>query len=293
MEVVHEGLVLELTAEAAGIAQTIPGLDTYKGSVLPEGAPEGDDGGAEFDRDLGIACFVEQFGTAHLTLVDLHAVVAPGVVGELDDAALGFDGHLGHLVGAVDIALQTVEGLGVVETDAAVLALAGLHVGDVEGGVAADLEVDLALVGVEHVPDDADGVAVEDVADAEGEVVGIDLTCLLARFEGEGDLAVALGDQFEVGVAGKAVAGKVVLLAVDTVGVVVDAADDGKEDGGVARPVFGIGLPQVLLTVGVFDTLELGSLFGYDDGDLFVLQFYHSDVVFWVSACKDSKKVKK
>ena len=230
MEMVHEGLVFELALETTGIAQTVPRFDAYEGSLLLVGTPESDDRGAEVDCYYGIACFVEQLGTVYLALVDLHTVVAPRVVAELDDAVFGLYGDLDHLVRAVDIALQSVERLLVVEADTAILTFAHLHVGDVEGGMTTDLEVDLAGVGIVDMPDDTDLIVVEDVADGEGEVVGIDLLRGLGGFEGEGDLTLALGNQFEVGVAGETMTGKVVRLAIDGVGVVVDTAHDGEED---------------------------------------------------------------
>ena len=90
----------------------------------------------------------------------------------------------------------------------------------------ANLEMDLAGVGVEDMPDDADLVAVEGIAHAEGEVVRIDFLRLLGRFEGEGDLTLILGDELEVGVAGETVTWEVILAAIDDVGVVVHTADN-------------------------------------------------------------------
>ena len=142
------------------------------------------------------------------------------------------------------------------------------------------LEVDLAVVGVQHVPDHAHLVLIQHVADAECEVVGIHLLRLLVRFQREGHLAVALGNQLEVGVAGESVTRQVVFLAVHAIGVVVHAAHDGEEDGRVARPELRISLPQVFLAVCVFDTLELSSLFGDRHRELFVFKFYHSCNVF-------------
>ena len=206
----------------------------------------------------------------HLTLVDLHAVVAPSVVAELDDALLGLYGHFNHLVRTVDIAFQAVERLGIVEADTAVLALSGFHVGDVEGGMAANLEMDLAGVGVVHMPDDADLIAVEGIAHTEGEVVRIDFPGLFGRLEGEGHLTVAFANQLEVGIAGKTMTGQVVLLTFGLIGVVVDAAHDGEEDGGTAWPECGIALPEIFFTVCILDALELSSFLRYGDGDLFV-----------------------
>ena len=105
------------------------------------------------------------------------------------------------------------------------------HAWNVESWVPANLEVNLAGIGVVDVPDDANLILVERVADGEGEVVGIDLLGLLRRFEGEGHLAGTLGNELEFGVAGKTVTWQMILLAINTVGLVVDGADDREEDG--------------------------------------------------------------
>ena len=59
-------------------------------------------------------------------------------------------------------------------------------------------------------------------------------------------------------------------MAVDGIGVVLHAAHDGEQDGRVARPVLWVGLPEVLTSFAVYDTLELGSLFCDLDSQLFV-----------------------
>ena len=53
----------------------------------------------------------------NLTLVDLHTVIAPRVVAELDNTFLGLDRYFCHLVRAIDIALQTIEGIAIIQTD--------------------------------------------------------------------------------------------------------------------------------------------------------------------------------
>lgn len=272
---VHEGLVFEFSLETSWIAKTIPWLDADKGCILLEGTPEGNDGGAEVDGDLGLACLVEQLGTMYLTLVDLYAVVAPCVVAELDDAILSLYRNLNHFVRAVDIALQSIEGLLIVEADAAVLVLACFHIGDVEGGVTTNLEVYFLSIGIVDMPDNPDLIVIERIADREGEVVGIDFLGLCARFEGEGYLAWTLEDELEVCVACETMARQMIFLAINRIGVVIHATHDGEEDGGVAWPEFGIGLPQIFLTIGIFDALELGSFLRNDDGELFVFKFYH------------------
>ena len=96
--------------------------------------------------------------------------------------------------------------------------------------MSANLEVDLLRVRIMHMPDHADPVLVKHIADAEGEVVGIHLLRLFARFEGEGRLTFALGDELECGVAGETMTWQVIRLAIHTIGLVVHAAHDGEED---------------------------------------------------------------
>ena len=211
-----------------------------------------------------------------LALVYLDGVVAPGVVRELDDAVLSlYERHLVHRVRAVGVAVEGIHWLLVVETNDTALLFPSFHVWNVESWVPANLEVNLAGIGVVDVPDDANLILVERVADGEGEVVGIDLLGLLRRFEGEGHLAGTLGDELELSVAGKTVARKVILLTIYTIGFVVDGTDDGEEDGGVATPILRVCLPQIFLTIGILDALEFGSFLRNDDGELFIFEFYH------------------
>ncbi len=211
-----------------------------------------------------------------LTLMDLDGVVTPGVVREFDDTVLGlYEGDLVHRVRTVGIAVESIHRLLVVESDDAALLFTGFHAWYVEGWVPTNLEMDFAGVGVVDVPDDANLILVECVADGEGEVVGIDLLGFLRRFEGESHLAGALGDELELGIAGKSVARQVIILPIHAIGLVVDGTDDGEEDGGVTTPILRVCLPQIFLTTGILDALEFCSFLRYDDGELFVLQFYH------------------
>jgi hypothetical protein len=67
-----------------------------------------------------------------------------------------------------------------------------------------------------------------------------------------------------------------ILFTVNTVSLVVYAADDREEDRRAAWPEFRICLPKVFLTIAVLDALEFGTLLRYSDGDVFVFKFYHS-----------------
>ena len=128
-----------------------------------------------------------------LTLVDLDRVVAPGVVRELHHTVFSlYEGHFVHLVRAIEITVQGVHWLLVVKTDTAILVLASLHARYVEGRMTTNLEVYLSLVRIVNMPDDTYLIIVKYVADAECEVVRVDLLGLFVLFEGEGHLAIAL-----------------------------------------------------------------------------------------------------
>lgn len=164
----------------------------------------------------------------------------------------------------MSIAIETL-GIGVVEAQIAVQRVTVFHSGHVECGMATDREQQFAAVGVLHVPDHVDGVAVEPVGHAQIEVEGIDLECLFALGEGKGDAVVGFGYESEVALAGKSVAQHVILLAVEMIGVVPESTDDGEEGGRVLGPVFRVGLPQILVSLRVAYALHLCTTLG--DGD--------------------------
>lgn len=167
-----------------------------------------------------------------LAFVDLDGVVAPSVVCELHQSAFClYEWHLVHLVRAVAITVEGIHRLLIVKTDTAILVLASLHAWDVESRMSAYLEMDFLGVSIMDVPDDTYFIIVKDIADAEGEVVGIDLLRLFRRFEGEGNFMLALGNEFKYGIAGKAVTRQMIFLSVDSISLVVHAAHDRKEDG--------------------------------------------------------------
>ena len=70
-----------------------------------------------------------------------------------------------------------------------------------------------------------------------------------------------MGHERELSVAGKSMARQVVLLPVYGVGVVFHTAHDGEKNGRAARPVCWIGLPEVLASLVIGNTLEFGSHF--------------------------------
>ena len=153
-----------------------------------------------------------------LTLVHLDGVVAPGVLRELNDAVFSLaKGHFVHRVRAVGIAVQGIHRLLVVKADYAT----GLPLRHVEGRMTTNLEMNLAGVGVVHMPDDAYLITIEHIADAQREVIGVHLLRGFGRFEGQGNLPVAPGNELELGIAGKAVARQVILPAIHAIGLMI------------------------------------------------------------------------
>ena len=164
--------------------------------------------------------------------MDFDGVITPGVVRKLHNAILCLDEwYLVHFVRTVAITVEGIHRLLIVKTDTAILVLASLHAWNVESRMAAYLEMNLLGVGIMDMPDDTYFIIIKHIADTESEIVGIDQLRLCRRFKCEGDLTLALGDELEIGVAGKSVTRQVVFLSIDGISVVVHAADDGEEDG--------------------------------------------------------------
>ena len=90
-----------------------------------------------------------------LTLVDLHRVVAEEVVADLYHALISLQRLFHHVVTAVDITLQHIHRLVVIQSDLTIQ----LSTRHIEGRMSAYLEMDLAAVGILHMPDHVDSVA--------------------------------------------------------------------------------------------------------------------------------------
>lgn len=258
---IHEWLIFEFTTETTWIADAVPGFDADERCLLAVWTPKGNNGCTKVNGYLRLTVSTQEFGTVELALVDLDGIVAPGVIGKLHETILCFDeGYFVHLVRAVAVTVKCIHQLSIVETDASALIVACLHARNIEGGMTSYLEVDFTGIVVADMPDDANLIVVEDIADGEGEVVGVDLVRLLGGLEGESDFALTLVNQLKLGVAGKTVTWQMVFFAIYAIGPVVNTADDGEKDRRVARPELGIGLPEVFLTFIVLDALELGTL---------------------------------
>jgi len=171
LQMVHEGLVLELALEATGIAEAIPRLNADKGGLLAVRAPKSADGRLVVHRHRRFAIGIHQHSTVRLTLVDLHRVVAEEIVTELNHALIGLQELLHHVVTAIDITLQHIHRLVIIESDLTI----ELATGHIEGRMTAYLKMDLPLVGILDMPDDMDPITLETIGDGEVETVGIDL----------------------------------------------------------------------------------------------------------------------
>ena len=74
---------------------------------------------------------------------------------------------------------------------------------------------------------------------------------------------------------------QVIFLTIHTIGLIVDTTHNGEKDGRMAIPILRISLPQVFLTMSILDALKFCSLLRYNDGELFVFQFYHLRLLFF------------
>jgi hypothetical protein len=78
--VIHQGLIFELTIEAAWVANAIPRFDTHKRCLFAKGAPKSHDWRVEANRHLWLSRLIQQFGAMQLTLMNLDRVIAPSVL---------------------------------------------------------------------------------------------------------------------------------------------------------------------------------------------------------------------
>lgn len=101
----------------------------------------------------------------------------------------------------------------------------------------------------------------QNVGRCEGEWVGIAGKCVGVADKSQGDALWLCVNDFEIAVASKSVLWEVIFGVSYAVGTVVDFAHDGEEDGCVAFPKFGLGLPYILESVFLHRS-ELGSVSG-------------------------------
>ena len=139
--------------------------------------------------------------------------------------------------------MQGVQRLTVIQTDAALLRVASLHVGDVKSRVPAYLEMNFALVRVVYMPYHTYLIIVYHVAHAQYEVVGVHLLGFLARFQDQRYLSWTLTYHLKRRVSGETMPWQVVFLTLSAISFIVYTAHDGEEDRRVPTPVLGVSLP--------------------------------------------------
>ena len=175
---------------------------------------------------------------------------------------------------AAGIAVETLR-CRVVEAQTALQMLALLCSRHEECGMTAYLEVDGAVVGVLHMPDDMYLVALELIGDGKVEMVGIDLQCLLAIGQRKGDTVGTFADKGEIGVAGKAVPAKMIGVALAAVGVLPQAADQWEEYWGMTVPIFLVPVPKIFLTFIVLNGLQFRSMLRHGQHELVIFDLFH------------------
>ena len=211
--------------------------------MLAVGGPDAHAGRLHIYGYRRLSVFVEQSYLFHLTLIDDHAVLLETVLREMPDAVLAAHIETSGDDAALHVADQTFQFALVVEADGALHLVALFHSGNHECRMTAYLEMDFVFVGVVHVPYHVNLVAVQPVGDAQHEMIRIAAVRFGRVFQRKGHFRVSFVDEFEVQVAGKAVARHFVLISVQSVAVVPQSADYREQDGRAASPVFRVALP--------------------------------------------------
>ena len=186
--------------------------------------------------------------------MELHAVIREGLVIDSQHAVFGLGLNLSQFMRTVDIALQVLHLFLIIKDDDALQRFVLLTTRSQESGVTANLEMDIALVGILHVPDNVNFITFQLIGHSEVKAVGVYLQCLLTLVESVCHTVWSLGNELELGIACKTVTGKMILLAIYTIGIIIDAAYDGEQDRRAAWP-FLASLPQVFTSVTIFDAL--------------------------------------
>ena len=171
LQVVHQGLVLELTLEISGVTNAVPGLYADKGSLLAIRTPEGTDGCLVVYRYCWFTIGIQQHGTVCLTIVDFYAVISEKVIRNLHDAHIGIQRHLHHVMTAVGIALQHVHGLLIIQLDDTFQ----FTTGHIEGRMTTNLEVNLLAVSILYMPYHMNTVPLQAVSNSEVKTIRINL----------------------------------------------------------------------------------------------------------------------
>ena len=144
------------------------------------------------------------------------------------------------------------DGLQAGEDDGVVVhGLAGLQ-GRPEAVVGPQFKEQLLPAGVVHPAGLGQAVVLQNIGDGEDEGEGVDGQGLRALGQAEDGAGLALLQHLKPAVPGEAVAGDGVGLPLVGVLPVLEPPDDGEQQGSVAGPDGGVGLPDVLGAPGVF-----------------------------------------
>ena len=176
--------------------------------------------------------------------MELHAVIREGLVIDSQHAVFGLGLNLSQFMRTVDIALQVLHLFLIIKDDDALQGFVLLTTRSQESGVTANLEMNIALVGILYVPDNVELIAFQTVGNGQIEAVGIHLQCLLTLVESVCHTVWSLGNELELGIACKTVTGKMILLAIYAIGIIIDTAYDGEEDGGAATAILAVPSSQ-------------------------------------------------
>ena len=203
---VHQVFLLEFALILYPVVKAIPWFDTHKRGILAIRAPYANGGSLKVDGHHGMRGLVEQTHLAQLATVDNHRIVAERLFGKCPHAIHASRVEALGAYASAHIAVDTLHAPHVVEAHHAPHGLAFFHVGQVEGGMTTDLEVNLLVIGVVHVPYHMDAVVFQPVGYREDELVGIGLQRLFVALQGVCQFGSALFEKFEFGVSGKAMA---------------------------------------------------------------------------------------
>ena len=271
------GLFGQIPAHKGGVGQGGPGLQAHiiGVSLLIHGPDPQVGVVVKRQGHAGPSGFIHKLHGLGGKLVQHQSVQAVGH-GLQSDAALfqrndpAFGGHHGGLVHAVGV--ETVH---TGETDRIVChGLAGGQSG-VEAVVVAQLVVHGLPAGVFHGAGFLQLIARQLKGDRQAEVEGPHGQGFGAALQHKGGAVFGLGCHREHRVPGKAVGTDLVLPALEGVAAVFQPADEGEQQGGVAAPDTGVGLPDVLHALCTFHGAELGAFFVDLCGEVLVVNGDH------------------
>ena len=259
------GLILEAAGFAGTGGAAVPGLHAEEGRAGL--CPEGDHGEVlEVQGHAparGLVAQGDALGTE--TLEDQGVQAAEGFIVQGDLAAV----EHGLLPAAPDepagVQKEGVPVLGLVEGQLVILEPLTRKEGAADGGVGADAEGQGLRAGVLHSEGGGEAVFKELVPDLEDEGVrklGQGLGALPELQDGEVRTLVREG---ELALPGEAVAAHFTGPAADVHPAVLQASDDGEEDGVLAGPEGGVALPDVFGSLPVSEGDQLAAP-GADSG---------------------------